>query len=117
MLLADFSIAEFCDKTSDILQFIGYIVTIIKIAIPLLIIILGIIDFGKAVVAAKDDKMKDSAKSLGRRLIAGVIIFFVPSIVLWLFSQVSGYKEDPNTGEKGGFSKCQTCILTPWDCK
>jgi len=116
MLLGDFSINAFCEETSDILQFIGYIVTIIKIAIPLLIIILGIIDFGKAVVAAKDDKMKDSAKSLGRRLIAGVVIFFIPSIVLWLFGQVAGYK-DTKDGEKDGFKICEDCILTPWDCK
>jgi surface polysaccharide O-acyltransferase-like enzyme len=113
MLLANIEISEFCSKTAAILQFVGYIVTVIKIAIPLLIIILGIIDFGKAVVAAKDDKMKDSAKSLGRRLIAGVVIFFIPSIVMWLFESLTEY----NSENKDAFNNCRTCILHPFDCK
>lgn len=113
MLLANVELKEFCTQTAAILQFVGYVVTIIKIAIPLLIIILGIIDFGKAVVAAKDDKMKDSAKSLGRRLIAGVVIFFIPAIVMWLFESLTEYKNDNNTD----FDNCRTCILNPFECQ
>ena len=115
MLLGSFDIGQFCSKTSEILQFIGYIVTVIKIAIPVVIVMFGVIDFGKAVIAAKDDKMKESAKTVGRRLLAGVIIFFIPSIILWVFGAVSGYREISDN--ESGWKVCETCVLSPWKCK
>ena len=74
----------------------------------MVIIVYGMIDFGKAVVAEKDDDIKKSAKSLGRRAIAGIIIFFIPTIVVWVFTQISDY----NTS-KDSFQKCSDCLLHP----
>ena len=102
-----------CGQAKDILGFVGWVLTIFKIAIPLLILAFGMFDFGKAVTAGKDDEIKKSAKSLMVRAIAGVIIFFVPTIVLWLFSGIDSYKEAAN---KGDFEDCKTCILKPWNC-
>lgn len=110
-----FSIGEFCTQTKDILQFIGYILTIVKIAIPLLIISFGIFDLGKAVTSGKDDETKKAAKSLMWRAISGVFIFFIPSLVIWLFGTVNDYSEAWNADNQG-FSTCQSCILYPWNC-
>ena len=49
---------SFCSDTKDIWQFVGTIVTIFKIVIPVLIIILGSVDLGKAVVAGKEEDIK-----------------------------------------------------------
>lgn len=103
----------FCSEASQVLQFAGWVLTIFKVAIPLLIVGLGMFDFGKAVTAAKDDEIKKSAKTLMYRAIAGVIIFFIPTIVLWLFDTIQGFKNSKN---KIGFDVCKTCILYPWDC-
>lgn len=106
-------LSDLCTKASNVLAFAGWILTFFKIAIPLLIIGLGMFDFGKAVVSSKDDEIKKSAKTLMYRAIAGVVIFFVPTIVLWLFSTVQGFgKAKDNTD----FKTCETCILAPWDC-
>lgn len=102
-----------CKEASDVLVFAGWILTFFKIAIPLLIIGLGMFDFGKAVVSSKDDEIKKSAKTLMYRAIAGVIIFFVPTLVLWLFSTVRGFNSAEDNVD---FEICRTCILTPWDC-
>lgn len=104
-------VSGFCKEASQILQFVGYILTVFKIAIPLLIIAYGMFDFGKAVTASKDDEIKKSAKALGMRAVAGVIIFFIPTLVLWLFSAIGDYK---NTKDSVDFGTCQNCILTPW---
>ena len=108
------NVSNICSEASGILQFVGWILTVFKIAIPLIILALGMFDFGKAVIAAKDDEIKKSAKSLLMRAIAGVIIFFVPTIVLWVFSGIKGYSE---AAEQGDFNICKTCLLTPWDEK
>ncbi len=113
LFLSGWGIESFCTSAKDILSFAGWILTIFKIAIPLLIIAYGMLDFGKAVVASKDDEIKKSAKSLGMRAIAGVIIFFIPSIVLWLFSTISDYS---SAEEAGNFDVCRNCLLSPWKC-
>ena len=106
--------SSLCTEAKDVLAFAGWILTFFKIAIPLLIIGLGMFDFGKAVVSSKDDEIKKSAKTLMYRAIAGVIIFFVPTLVLWLFSTVRGFNSAENNVED--FNICRDCILTPWDC-
>jgi amino acid transporter len=105
-----------CSGAAGLLQFVGYILTIFKIAIPLIIIALGIFDFGKAVTAAKDDEIKKSVKSLIMRAIAGVVIFFIPSIVMMIFDAVNNYSE---LTENNDFNVCEACVLKPWtnDCK
>ena len=105
-------VSGFCDKASDVLGFIGWILTVFKVAIPLLIIGYGMFDLGKAVVGSKDDDSKVASKRLMYRAIAGVLIFFVPTVVMWLFGTINGYKDMP----VDDFEKCQDCILYPWDC-
>ena len=106
-----FDIASFCSEAGQILQFVGYVLTLFKVAIPLIIIIYGILDFGKAVVASKDDEIKTSAKRLLIRAISGVAIFFVPSVVMWLFGTITAYTQGST-----GFENCKTCVLAPWNC-
>lgn len=109
MLLADsFNMEKFCEGASGILQFTGYIITIVKIAIPILIVAFGLLDFGKAVVGSKDDLIKKSAISLLRRVVAGIAIFFLPTLVLTIFGTISDYSNNSN-----GFDNCKGCLLHP----
>ncbi len=107
-------ISRFCTEAKDILQFAGWILLFFKIAIPIIIIALGMFDFGKAVVAEKEDEVKKQTKRLLYRAIAGVVIFFIPSLVMWLFGAISTYSSDKESGE---FALCETCILSPSKCK
>ncbi len=105
----NFSIASFCASAGGILQFVGWALTIVKVAIPLLIVIFGMFDLGKSVVASKPEEIKDGAKKLLWRAIAGVVIFFIPSIVMWLFGTIAEY-----SANEGDFQNCRNCVLTPW---
>ena len=106
-------VSTFCSEAAGILQLIGWVLTIFKIAIPILVIAFGIFDFGKAVTAAKDDEIKKSVKSLLWRAIAGVIIFFIPTIVMWIFRAVSSFRSMENSMN---FKNCEACVLSPWNC-
>ena len=63
---------------------VSLIITIIKIAIPVLLIIFGMIDMGKAVMAQKEDEIKKGQQTLIKRVIAAIIVFFVITIVQML---------------------------------
>lgn len=109
-MLGAFEMSTFCVEAGGLLQIVGYVLTIVKIAMPLIIIVYGVMDLGKAVVAAKEDEIKTGAKRLMWRAVAGVAIFFIPSIVLWVFGTINQYS---NSTE--GFENCQKCILSPWN--
>jgi len=104
---------EFCAKTAIIWQIVGWVVLIIKIIIPLLLIILGVVDFSKAVISGKDDETKKALKILMWRGIAGVAIFFIPTIVTLFMGFIVNFKD---SGAEADFNVCKTCILDPNDC-
>ena len=66
------------------------IIKVIQILVPVLLIIFGLIDLAKAVMAQKEDEIKKGQQTLIKRLIAGVIVFFVIALVKLLMSAVSG---------------------------
>ena len=57
------------------------IVLIIKIAIPILLVIFGMLDLGKAVVASKEDEIKKGQQLFIRRIVSAILVFFVVMIV------------------------------------
>ncbi len=101
-----------CSKLKDPLKFIGRIVLVVKILIPIIIIALGIVDFFRAIIGSKDDEIKKSARSLLFRIISGVVIFFIPTIVSVVFSFIDDFAHI-----KGDFDACQKCIFRVNDCK
>lgn len=52
-----------------------------KIIVPILVIVLGMLDFGKAVIASKEDEMKKAQSTFIKRVVIGVAVFFVPTIL------------------------------------
>lgn len=101
-----------CARLKAPLQFIGQIVRIVKILIPIVIIVLGIIDFFNAILGSKDDEIKKSARSLAMRVVAGVVIFFIPTIISVVFSLIIDFGNI-----KGDFNACQKCIFRVEKCE
>lgn len=99
---------NFCLKTSAIWQFVGYGLYGLKLIIPIIIIVLAIVDFVKA-MAGNDDKVVTKATTVfAQRLLMGICIFFVPtgvSILLGLISEAADVKEQ--------IEGCETCLLRP----
>ena len=58
-----------------------------RIIVPILVIGLGLVDLGKAVMASKEDEMRKAQKTFIKRVIIGVAFFFIPAlvnIIMWL---------------------------------
>ena len=67
---------------------VKFILRVICIVVPVVMILLGTIDLFKAVTAGKDEEIKKRQKALITRLIAGIIVFLVPSIVSLLMGLI-----------------------------
>lgn len=61
--------------------YIQQIVNIIKIVVPILLIVLGTIDFGKAIFVNDEGEMKKSQTKFIKRLIIAVAFFLVPTLL------------------------------------
>lgn len=73
------------------------ILNIIKVLLAVIVIIFGIIDFSKVVVDSKDGKLGEAISMFVKRIIAALIVFFVPTIINGVLKAVSSeahnYKE------------------------
>ncbi len=101
---------DFCKNTANIWQIVGYVLLVFKIVIPLLLIIFGMIDLGKAVIASKSDEVKKATTSLMFRAVAAVVIFLIPTIVGVIMGFVSDFKD---SGAKDDFNICRKCLTRP----
>ena len=61
---------------------------LIKILVPVIIIIMGMIDLLKAVIASDEKKMSEATPKLIRKLISGIMIFLILSIVQFVFKNL-----------------------------
>ena len=98
-------ILGFCAETASVWKVLGYLVLIIKIVIPLLLIIFGMIDLGKAVISSDDKAIKTSVSTLIKRFIAAIAIFFVPTLVSAVFNMIGITAEDTND-----YNICVQCV-------
>ena len=70
--------AEFqCEDIQVIVSLIKAVVQVFQIVIPILLILFGLIDLGKAVIASKEDEMKKARKNLIKRVIYAIAVFLV----------------------------------------
>ena len=78
-----FQILASCpDDLKPIFKFVKYgVFPIIQIGIPILLIIMGSIDLGKAVLSSDDKEIKSATGRLVKRAIAAIAVFFVATIV------------------------------------
>ena len=93
------------------MRLVGYLVHAIWIGIPILLIIFGMIDLGKAVIASKEDEVKKATKAFGKRFIYAVGVFAVVWIVTTVFSLVAGLGiKDVNEATVSSWQGCWACI-------
>lgn len=96
-------IMDACEGLLPIVQFIKRgIFPIIQIGIPILLIVMGSIDLGKAVMSSDDKEIKGATGKLIKRAIAAVAVFFVVTVV----SLLMGMFAKTDIGQQNAWSKC-----------
>ncbi len=109
--LLEVSNSTLCDGVlipNQLFNFVATIVKLIKIAVPILLIIFGMIDFAKSVVAKNEDDVKKFRKQFLSRVISAVVVFAIVFIVQFAVNLISSVED--TTNEEG-----QT-ISDIWSC-
>lgn len=90
---------------STIPRLLTLAINIIKIAVPILLIVFGMLDLGKAVMAQKEDEIKKGQQMFIKRLIAAVLVFLVTFIVTLVIKLVAPASENANMWN------CVDCLI------
>ena len=102
---------KFCDYGSvrKTLKILGIFLTLAKIAIPAIWTFTGMATFFKALTGGKPEDLKTAATAFGKKLIAGFIVFIIPTAIDYAFDNLIGYSDK-------GFTQCTNCLLDTGNC-
>ena len=102
-------ILDICNDLSPVIKLVkNGLIPILQIGIPIVLIVFGMIDLGKAVIASDDKKIKEAQGMLIKRAIYAVAIFFIVTIVTLVFNLFvsSGASEDKDVGNVTSWRTC-----------
>ena len=83
-----------CGFSGRLLVWLSNILRWIKYILPVIVIVMGILDFIKAIAAGKDDEMKKAQGNFTKRLIAAALVFLIPLIIEFVLDKMGfGYND------------------------
>lgn len=96
------SASDFCNQALIIklTYYVGIIIMVLKIAIPIILIVIGSFELTKAITAQDDDATKKATTALAKKAVIGIAIFLVPSIVGLLMNVIG----------QDDYKSCTTCL-------
>ena len=100
------SAGDLCKQIEPILRLVGIVVFGIKVVVPIMLIVVGMLDLAKAVTEKNEDNIKKAQQALIKKAIAAVIVFLIVTIVALLMNLI-GNRD---------YEKCMDCINDPWSC-
>lgn len=96
---------------------ISFVVDMLKIGIPILLIIFGMLDMGKAVMSNDEKEMKAGQSKLIKRCIYAVVVFFIVALVEFIVGVLASSSEDSdNPIAKDDISLCIDCFVNDKNC-
>lgn len=78
-----------CGGLDPLVRIIKGLIKYVAIIIPIGLMVFGIIDLGKAVIASDEKEVKAAQSRLIKRIIYAVVIFLVPSLITLLMNLVA----------------------------
>lgn len=99
-----FSLADLCTDFRPVWTIFGYIIFAIKVVVPLLLIVTGMISLAKAVMGQDEKEVKKYQGVLVQKLIAAALVYLLITIVSVVVSLVTA--ED--------WKDCVDCAFDPF---
>ncbi len=94
--VADSTLCEGILVPNALFNVVSTIIKGIKIVVPILLIIWGMMDFTKSVVAKKEEDIKKYQKAFVSRLISALVVFLIIFVVQLAVNLVSGVEDSTN---------------------
>ena len=83
----------------------SWIMTMIQVAVPIILVVVGSLDLFKGITAQKEDEIKKGQQTFIKRLIIAVLIFFIVVIVKFVVSVFAN-------GSDANIIECMDCFLS-----
>ncbi len=90
---------------------VGYVVTILMIGVPIALVIWGMLDLGKAVIASKEDEVKKATKLLGKRFLYAVGVFAMMWFVTFILDTLGNVVTQNNEYSEDDWKTCWNCNI------
>lgn len=107
-------LSDICEEdatTMKVVRFIGYLLVIVKILIPIGLIIIGVINFSKAMLSGNDDSIKKNAYSFALKIVFAIVIFILPTVINFIVGLIDGATDGTED-----YENCRNCIFDPKNC-
>lgn len=91
------------------LKIVGICINIVKIVVPILIIGTAMVSLFKTVTSGKADDLKGSYVQIIKKIIAGLIIFIIPTLLDFTFDTLLEYDDSE-------YIACTNCLFDTGNC-
>ena len=101
---------SFCSEPAmnNVLYLVGVVVAVIRIAVPVVLIVIGMVDLVKALTSQDDKQIKAATNLIVKRVVIAVAVFLVPTIIRLLMNVISQHE----------YESCINCVTSVWSgCK
>lgn len=72
---------DLCNTLKPIMTLIGYVIYGIKVVVPVILILVGMMDLAKAIMGKDDSEIKKAQSSLIKKIVVAVCVYLVITIV------------------------------------
>ena len=97
---------SYCSDLKPIINLVKAVLGIIQFGIPIILVLLGTIDLGKAVMSSDDKEVKAAQGRFIKRCIYAVMVFFVVFLVNLIMKIVSGTDVNGNETDAKSWYEC-----------
>lgn len=101
-----FLIADACEGLGPIVSVVKGLFNIIKILVPIALLIYGVLDLAKAVIASDEKEIKGATSKFIKRAVAAVAVFFAVTIVDTLMGLVGKGEESGDGATSASWFAC-----------
>ncbi len=77
-----------------LIDLLGIVIQVIKIVIPIVLVLFGMLDLGKAVFEQKEEDITKAQKMFVKRLVAAILVFLVVVIVQFVIGVIANATGD-----------------------
>ena len=94
----------------NVAKIAGIIILFGKWIGPLILIVLGMVDYGKAMISDDEKSLSKATSTFIKRMIIAIIIPFIPGLIFVLIDFIDEAKDIENDAE---FISCTECLKNP----
>jgi len=101
-----FLIADACAGLGPIVSVVKGLFNIIKLIVPIALLIFGVLDLAKAVIASDEKEIKGATSKFIKRAVAAVAVFFAVTIVDALMGLVGKGEDSADGTTSASWGEC-----------